>query len=376
MKGPAGVGKSAIAQSCAEALGDKLGASCFFSRPNHRDDPDRFFTSLAYQLAVKYPSYGTFLDNEIYSNPTLVKKSLPHQFHHLFVIPFRDPAIRKEIAERVIIVDGLDECARTEAQVDIVKIVTKSVQAKTTPFLWIFFSRLEPRIVATFNLPDVKSVSQQISLPVSRRVDKEILLYLADRFRDIGYRHNLPLPWPSEEKVWALVDFSAGLFACAHAIVLFVDEENPAGPVKQLHAVLRLATHLTTQSDHHPLSTLDGLYTLVMERIPVSMLQTVQWILLTTRIPGIDRAYKSANLLGLSELQLRSACRYLHPVMKIGVGSSARIGFYHTSFMDFLEDPERSKRFCIWSDWAITFLEEIVRHLDQVQVEVNGNGEC
>ncbi len=192
LKGPAGVGKSAIAQSCADALHLKkrLGASFFFSRPNHRDNPDHLFTTLAYQLAVKHGAYGTHLDQEIGRDPTIVKKSLPHLFDYLFVVPFAQPAIREQVGEEVIIVDGLDECAHQEAQVDIIRVVAESVRARATPFRWIFLSRLEPRIVTTFGLPLIKSVSQQIDLPVSREVDQEILLYLADKLRDIGRKHD------------------------------------------------------------------------------------------------------------------------------------------------------------------------------------------
>ncbi|KAF9439605.1 hypothetical protein P691DRAFT_297371, partial [Macrolepiota fuliginosa MF-IS2] len=50
LKGPAGVGKSAIARSCAEvfAAQGKLAAAFFFSYPNQRDDPQRLFTTISY----------------------------------------------------------------------------------------------------------------------------------------------------------------------------------------------------------------------------------------------------------------------------------------------------------------------------------------
>lgn len=368
MKGPAGVGKSAIAQSFAEALGDKLGASFFFSRPNQRDDPDRFFTSIAYQLAVKHDSYGTILDYEIHHDPSLIKKSLPHQFHSLFVAPFLQSTIREEVGERIILIDGLDECAGMEAQVEIIKIVADSIKAGTTPFLWIFFSRLEPSIVAAFNLPHIKFMSLIIDLPVSREIDKEILLYLADKLTEVGYKHGLVLPWPSEEEIWVLVDFSAGLFACAHAIFLFISEDDPAGPVDQLRAVLRLAKHSTTKSPTHPFSKLNDLYTLIMERIPPKMLQTVQWILLSTRLIFTRKAIDIANLLGLTELQFRNACRCLHSVGVLEGGDDPKIQFYHASFMDFLGNPDSSKGFSIWSGCAGTLLDEILRKIDQLRV--------
>ncbi|KAJ3562723.1 hypothetical protein NP233_g9392 [Leucocoprinus birnbaumii] len=60
MRGPFGVGKTAVAQSSAEALEalEKLLATLFFSRSyGDRDDPQRFIPSIAYQIATKCPSF-------------------------------------------------------------------------------------------------------------------------------------------------------------------------------------------------------------------------------------------------------------------------------------------------------------------------------
>ncbi len=113
-----------------------------------------------------------------------------------------------------------------------------------------------------------------------------------------------------------------------------------------------------------------------MERVPSAMLQTVDWILLTTRVPAVRFAYESANLTGLSELQLRNARRYFHSVMSlVGTDGDPQITFYHASFMDFVEDPARSGRFYIWLDCAIMLLEEVLRHLNAMGISVDANGE-
>ncbi|KAF9451810.1 hypothetical protein P691DRAFT_662511, partial [Macrolepiota fuliginosa MF-IS2] len=78
LKGPSGPGKSIVAQYCAEALEERLGASFFFSRSNDRGDPYRFFTSISYQLAMKDDRYGDLLDRRICRDPTLVGKSVLH----------------------------------------------------------------------------------------------------------------------------------------------------------------------------------------------------------------------------------------------------------------------------------------------------------
>ncbi len=78
VRGPTGVGKCAIAQTCAELLSERneLGAAFFFSRSNQKDDPTCLFTSISYQIVTKSASFGDIIDRVIHGDPTLVKKSL------------------------------------------------------------------------------------------------------------------------------------------------------------------------------------------------------------------------------------------------------------------------------------------------------------
>ncbi|KAF9445229.1 hypothetical protein P691DRAFT_785506 [Macrolepiota fuliginosa MF-IS2] len=119
MYGPAGVGKSAIAQTCSEDLAErnKLGAALFFSRSvglNQRDDPHRLFPSLAYQIATKLKPFGDILDERIQDDPTLVTKSMKEQFQELLVKPLSclGPGAAGVVGGLVIIIDGLDECGK------------------------------------------------------------------------------------------------------------------------------------------------------------------------------------------------------------------------------------------------------------------------
>ncbi|KAF9440197.1 hypothetical protein P691DRAFT_823995 [Macrolepiota fuliginosa MF-IS2] len=130
LKGPTGVGKSAISQSCAEVFTaqNKLAAAFFFSCPNQRDNPQCLFTSIAYQWASKHKAYTKILKSTIHDDPTIVSKELHHQFHHLFISPLQELAAKgKDISECVIIIDGLDECAGMAAQQTIVQIVAESI---------------------------------------------------------------------------------------------------------------------------------------------------------------------------------------------------------------------------------------------------------
>lgn len=360
MHGPAGVGKSAVAQSCADLLAEqtKLGAAFFFSRPNERNDPDRLFTSISYQIAIKSDSYGNLLDHRIGKDPTLVTKSITEQFQELLVKPLRQLGTHgANIEGLVIIIDGIDECEGREAQSDIVEVVVASVREKTMPLRWIFLSRPEPHIVASFTTNDVRSLSRHLELPVSRKIDNEITLYLKDKLRKIQQRGGLPDSWPSEREIGILVNLSGGLFIYAATVVRFVGEHNSSGPVDQLRAVLSLSMHDRGKTDsEHPLAELDLFYTLIMRRIPPKILSTINRILLLTSyfstpdvqvLRLVPKVLELANILGLSEAQFRNACSSLHSVLKLD--SFLEIRFYHASFVDFLQDSNRSKEFCIYS---------------------------
>ncbi|KAF9450281.1 hypothetical protein P691DRAFT_665641, partial [Macrolepiota fuliginosa MF-IS2] len=367
LKGPAGVGKSAIAQSCAEefAAQEKLAAAFFFSRPNRRDKSQRLFTSISYQWASKRKPYAEILKSTIHDDPTIVNKDLPHQFHHLFVSPLQELIANGEnIPEHVVIVDGLDECAGAAAQQAIVEIVAGSIRNSTTPFIWLFCSRLEPHLIATFNSPEVSAVTHQEELTVSRAIDNEIAKYFMDELAKIGREYDLPLPWPRERDVGTLINLSSGLFIYASTVVRFIGDRNSLGPESQLRAVLALATTVTKGTSDHPLSELDLFYLLIMQCIPAKILQTVQWILLAMTVYTIGTDVEpNRQLVGLSPSEFRAACRTLHSVMKFDKGW---ISFYHASFMDFMQDLQRSRQFCIWLEPGLALRTELMQRLQAV----------
>ncbi|KAF9443196.1 hypothetical protein P691DRAFT_427602 [Macrolepiota fuliginosa MF-IS2] len=377
LKGPAGVGKSAIAQSCAEtfAAEKKLAAAFFFSRDNRRDNPQRLFTSIAYQWASKRRPYAEILKSTIHDDPTIVDKEIPHQFHHLFVSPLQElSAGGGDIPERVVIIDGLDECAGETAQQAIIDIIAVSIRDDTTPFVWIFCSRLEPHLVATFNSPGVSAVTHQEELTVSRDIDNEVSKYLTDELARIAGEHGLPLPWPRERDVGTLINLSGGLFIYANTVVRFIGDRNSLGPQDQLQTVLALATSVAKEYSEHPLSELDLFYLLILQRIPTKILRAVQQILLATTVPYVGgRAYWISKLLGLSLLQFHTACRALHSVMKV---KEDRIVFYHASFMDFMKDHRRSKQFCIGSDPGLALRTDLMQRLQVVCNDPGVESQC
>ncbi|KAF5348921.1 hypothetical protein D9756_009838 [Leucocoprinus leucothites] len=369
MHGPFGIGKSAVAQSCAEALErmKKLAATLFFSRSNSdRDDPQRVFTSIAYQIATKYPSFREIIDRRMIEDPALATKSLSIQFEVLLVQPLRQIDVaRSGLAECVVIIDGLDECRGTGGQCEIIKIIAASAHNRTTPFRWFITSRPEDPIIRTMNSPAVYPARSRMELPVSRAIDHEILVYLTNEFKAVREDHGLPESWPSEEALTLLVERGAGLWIYVWTIVRFVKDETSLGPEDQLRVVLEFAKEVSAKvGPDNPLMEMDLFYTLITQRIPLKIRTTVQKILLlcstSTRDPECI-----ADTLRLSAEQFRHACASIKSVMELKGSDlkSMHINFYHTSFLDFMKDPQRSKDLCIYGDFLIGCRRELLEWL-------------
>ncbi|KAF5346057.1 hypothetical protein D9756_010801 [Leucocoprinus leucothites] len=372
MHGPFGIGKSAVAQSCAEALEsmNKLTATLFFSRSNAgRDDPRRVFTSIAYQIATTCPPFREIINNRMIEDPALATKSLSTQFKELLVRPLGQvDTAGSGLEECVVIIDGLDECRGTAEQCEIIKIIAASVDKHTTPFRWFITSRPEDPIIRTMNSPAVSPVRSRIELPVSRAIDHQILVYLTDELKLIREDHGLPESWPSEKVLALLVERGAGLWIYVATIVRFIKDENSLGPEDQLRIVLKYAKEVSAKvRADNPLAEMDFFYTLIMEQIPLKVRTAVRNILLAYSVLIDDPSYV-ATALRLSAEQFRRACASIQSVMELKGSDleSMSIKFYHTSFLDFMRDPQRSKDLCIYGDFLIEHRWELLEWLHEV----------
>ncbi|KAJ3563866.1 hypothetical protein NP233_g8665 [Leucocoprinus birnbaumii] len=189
MKGPAGVGKSSIAQMCAERLKacGQLGAAFFFSFKKF-DDPARLFTTIAYQLSTVLPDYRLVLNNKIYHDKTLVEKSISSQLNQLIIELIQELVEKgKVIPRKTILIDGLDECVDAESQVEIIKLIASCVSTRSTSFRWAIFSREEPHIMAAFALPQISLYSQA---GASRSMSSTLLFKLRNtRLSSLSWPH-------------------------------------------------------------------------------------------------------------------------------------------------------------------------------------------
>ena len=392
MWGPAGVGKSAIAQTCAEKLKETghLGAAFFFTVNKH-SNPSRLFTTIAYQLATMLPDYRASIDERISKDKTLVKKKMASQFKSLFVEPIKELGEQgKRVQPKAIFIDGLDECASGGAQAEIIEIIASSVREGSTPFHWAIFSRAEPCIVSAFEQDNIASVTHSIELPISRKADGEIEMYLRGEFKNILEKQNLRqllFSWPTYNDIRTLVNAADGLFAHPASVLRHVAYPPDSQFRERLQSVLGSLSGAGKQGSTSALSQLDLLYVHIMEQIPEHNLLSAQFLLSYNRgnWNADTRCYVSLPccVFRIPDYTLRDICHHLHAVISYepsfdslssintridlkrpcyDQGQWFRLDrsirnhlntvhgtfrFYHKSFYDFLHDPTRSGSFCV-----------------------------
>jgi predicted ATPase len=148
--GPAGAGKSAIAQTIAELCETEmiLLASFFFSR----NDPSRssvkpLIATIAYQITLNLPDVRDAILGAVERDPLIFSKSLGVQLKSLIVEPLQ-PLIdagffNEPTSRRLVIIDGLDECSDPKVQRNIVEVLANAQQQHRLPLIFLFASRPE-----------------------------------------------------------------------------------------------------------------------------------------------------------------------------------------------------------------------------------------
>ncbi|KAF8870269.1 hypothetical protein BD779DRAFT_1681306 [Infundibulicybe gibba] len=148
LHGPAGTGKSAIAQTFAEKCHQDrtLGATYFFTRgltSGPPRGPPPIFSTLAYQLMSVFPNLDEHLWAVIHADRTIFKRSLSAQLDRLIVQPFL--RLVNKSTSVVVIIDGLDECDGDSIQGEIVRLILNLEQC-SLPLLFLISGRLGPEI--------------------------------------------------------------------------------------------------------------------------------------------------------------------------------------------------------------------------------------
>ncbi|KAK7024707.1 hypothetical protein R3P38DRAFT_1050049 [Favolaschia claudopus] len=351
MHGPAGTGKSAIAQSFCEELQarNRLAGSFFFRRGHpSRGNGTKLWPTIAYQLALLSPQFKTAVGLRLTTDPALLDKAILVQLQRLLIDSYAEASSRRSL---VMVLDGLDECEGETRQQDILQSIAKSLSSQ--PLLRVLIvSRPEAHIKELFCEPPLQ-LFEQLNVLGSM---EDVRVYLVDEFKRICKTHSIMATtssaWPEDQLIQHIVAKSSGHFIYAATVIRFVEDKD-FDPVERLAIVTQLQSH---DDDLSPFADLDQLYLQILNMAPhrsrLSRILSVVAAGFTDRL-NVDNI---GELLGLKPPEILLTLRRLHSLINIGdrllkpddPSSSTEkvISIYHASFLDFLHDSGRSKSFC------------------------------
>ena len=354
--GSAGTGKSAIAQTIAEICEQAglLAASFFLSRTAAgRNDMSRLVSTIVYQLVQTIPEIRDRVLTLLGKDPHILSQAPSSQMRTLVTDPLNTlaPTI---LAERpgFIIIDGLDECGHPDSQREILKLVAGGTSQLKTLILFLIASRVEPIIRLTFNSDILKFITGTIPLQHSYETREDLRHYLHTKFQEVKATHpmqqHIPLSWPSEDDIEALVNNATGQFIYSATVVRYVQSSHHRPED-------RLATILAVRSDEdEPFASVDSLYLQILSSVDKGRLEKVLDILgCLVFVLGEGHDYIKGSTWKLDEFlcyrpgDVDILVSDLHSVIYFPPPDQPRraIRIYHQSFCDFLIDRGRAREF-------------------------------
>ncbi|KAF9442200.1 hypothetical protein P691DRAFT_739153, partial [Macrolepiota fuliginosa MF-IS2] len=368
LHGPAGVGKSAVAQTFAELArdGTRLGAAYFFSALDdtlRRSNPLRVVPSLAYQLAILNEPYKQALTHLLATDPAILYAALHVQFQRLIIEPFSLLASHSRQATEnpyLIVVDGLDECSDERAQCKLVQLISNAAQRSDLPLLWLVCSRPEPHITYTFSRLDSDILCDRGELSIDDEARADVERYLRDSFVEIheSYRHVITVPrggcWPPQDTFGVVSRASSGLFVFASTVVRVVDDPTIGDPDAQLKSLSSMLQGLEDIGIHNPLQALDIFYSRILSKVPQHILSVAIQILgfCVYQDAFFGTVYYTSRKVwmfcGIGQGVYYSALQKLHSVARVPSHENAPndcLSFYHKSFSDYLGSQHRSGKY-------------------------------
>ncbi|KIL55684.1 hypothetical protein M378DRAFT_173426 [Amanita muscaria Koide BX008] len=350
LHGPAGVGKSAIAQTISYSYGrDKIGASfSFFRSDPTRNDGNRLFPTLAWRLASSVPVVKDRIAFSLEEDPDIPRKAIEIQFDQLIAQPVLTVSGGESAAPtsmRVIIIDGLDECSDVKLQERILKIIGNAATNARFPLRFVISSRPEANIQDFFD--QFQSPTLQIDLANVDDAFRDIETHLTSEFARIAVEQKLdPKTWPAQSVIYALVFKSSGQFVYASTVIKNVGDKYESA-VAQLDVILGLKP----STGKSPFSELDALYTEILQRQPDQnfLKKFLPVLVARSMLSGVKDLHKDdAMLLGLEERQLHRKLRGMCSILKF----EPFLDVHHKSFLDFLDDSSRSGEYHVSKHFA------------------------
>ncbi|PPQ88405.1 hypothetical protein CVT25_011284 [Psilocybe cyanescens] len=383
--GPAGTGKSSIAQTIAEICEEqgRLASDFFFARTvPGRNIHTHLIPTLAYQLTLSIPDLREYITEAIKSDRLIFTRSLPTQLDAVILKPLAQLVFSNKAEEEsrikpypnLIIIDGLDECDGPESQSYVLSSFSSSLKAIPVPLIFLIASRPEYAIRVAFN-GDLHERTRRLVLDEKYHPDEDIRLYLNSKFDEIKRMHplasSIPADWPAISDIDCIVQNASGQFIYASTVVKFIKSHRDR-PNKRLDIVLKLCP----PGSHMPFADLDALYRHILLSLEPSMIETVlslfAFLFATAKMNSEDIGLGSVQtpdfierFLGYESGELLLSLADLHSIVDVPIPQQSLSGYpdpqrkfrsafhrnapnarplrlFHASLGDFLLDKGRS----------------------------------
>ncbi|KAF5365167.1 hypothetical protein D9757_011766 [Collybiopsis confluens] len=362
--GPAGAGKSAIAQTFAQscaARGSLIGSYFFWRSDPTRNNPQRLITTIALQMAIAVPELHAFINAAVLKDPMAVTSSIEKQVDVLIIQPWlkfrtnQEESTSQPKHPHVLIIDGLDECSDSRNQQHILSILPKITQTSGSFIQILVCSRPEPRIKEAFLGPTMSEVCHWMPLDDTFEASKDIEHFLEDGFAYILTRHSFSMqhirrPWPTRQQIDYLVRKSSGQFIYASTVLKYVDEDGDV-PAERLNIVLGLSVSEDVEGSLDvPFAELDALYHQILSTVKnrTLMLRVLAaWLAYYDGRITVGSFGDFVKLLDIPQGILHAIFSSLHSLFEGPSPIESGLSFCHASFQDFLFNRNRSRHFCI-----------------------------
>ncbi|RAL12495.1 uncharacterized protein BO97DRAFT_58145 [Aspergillus homomorphus CBS 101889] len=355
LSGMAGTGKSTIARTVARIFHGNahLGASFFFSKGQEdRTNSERFFSTLAHDLATKVPGFDACLYQAVPKHEDMRTKSLKDQWEFLILNPLQSLGSRLLVpVQLVVVIDALDECKGTEAVPHIVSLLLEANSLQRIRLKILVTSRNEKHIVQSLDgNPDVTHLSLEEGVG-ARNIEHDISVYIRHELDRIAQSARLkelegwPLSkklqvWPKENQTQELVRWSGKLFIAAATACKFLDDTD--FPIDRLSRFLEAKRTTGSGTD-----ALDDMYRHLLRSASserdedelIRLFPIVVGAILVSKEP--ISVFDMKRLLELEVGQITFILGRLKSVLIVPHDVTAPVRLFHLSFRDFLVDEKR-----------------------------------
>ncbi|KAF8181613.1 hypothetical protein BJ912DRAFT_608505 [Pholiota molesta] len=355
MYGPAGAGKSAIAQTIAEICHEAhlLAAAFFFSRTvAGRNSKTNLITTLIYQLTVSIPEIREHVGKALERNPVLLSMSLRTQLRTLLIEPLREVGELEALLLRplFLVVDGLDEAGDSQSQEYILEVLGEAMEELSIPLFFLIASRPEQHIREAFNEDLLAGMTETLVLDDTYKPDADIRIFLDAKFQEIKRKHpsraRFPSPWPSDKDMSRLVEKSSGQFIYAATVMKYLESRRHL-PTERLQIIFGL----TSPGKDTPFAELDALYNHIFSSVgDIDNVINLFCVLLFTKKSTVEKTpTEIEKFLFLVPGEIDIVLSELHSIISVPSPDDPKgiLRISHASLSDFLLDRSRAGKFFI-----------------------------